>query len=76
MADLALGLLLATIRRVAQADRFVRKGRWPAGAFPLSPTLRGRRVGILGLGAIGKAVARRLDGFETGRPITPIAPMA
>ncbi|MFD1033479.1 2-hydroxyacid dehydrogenase [Sphingomonas hankookensis] len=63
VADLAVGLLLATLRRIPQADRFVREGRWADGAFPLSPTLRGRRVGILGLGAIGKAIARRLDGF-------------
>lgn len=64
VADLALGLLLATLRRIPQADRYVRDGRWPAAPFPLSPTLRGRRVGILGLGAIGKAIARRLEGFR------------
>ncbi|MGG2362733.1 NAD(P)-dependent oxidoreductase, partial [Salmonella enterica] len=63
VADLALGLLLATLRRLPQADRFVRDGRWTAGAFPLSPSLRGRRVGIVGLGGIGKAIARRLRGF-------------
>lgn len=63
VADLTLGLLLATVRRLPQADRYLRDGRWPTGAFPLSPTLRGRRVGILGLGAIGKAVARRLEAF-------------
>lgn len=63
VADLAVGLLLATLRQIPQADRFVRKGRWPQGSFPLSPTLRGRRVGIVGLGAIGKAVARRLAAF-------------
>ncbi|KQU56034.1 dehydrogenase [Sphingomonas sp. Leaf339] len=63
VADLTLGLLLATIRRIPQAERYLRDGLWPTGSFPLSPTLRGRRVGILGLGAIGKAVARRLDGF-------------
>lgn len=65
VADLTLGLLLATIRRIPQAERHLRAGLWtkPDGAFPLSPTLRGRRVGILGLGAIGKAVARRLEGF-------------
>ncbi|MDF8332997.1 2-hydroxyacid dehydrogenase [Novosphingobium cyanobacteriorum] len=61
VADLAMGLLLATLRRLPQADRFVREGRWPQGAFPLSPSLRGRKVGILGLGGIGKAIARRLD---------------
>lgn len=63
VADLTLALLLATIRRLPQADRFVRDGRWERGAFPLSPSLRGRTVGILGLGAIGKAVARRLEAF-------------
>jgi hypothetical protein len=64
VADLTLGLLLATIRRIPQAERHLRAGLWAKGeAFPLSPTLRGRRVGILGLGAIGKAVARRLEGF-------------
>lgn len=67
VADLAVGLVLATLRRIPQADRFLRDGRWLAGSFPLSPTLRGRRVGILGLGAIGKAVARRLEAF--GVPI-------
>lgn len=63
VADLTLGLLLATVRRIPQADRHVREGHWPAGSFPLSPTLRGRTIGILGLGSIGKAIARRLDGF-------------
>ncbi|MGN7159520.1 2-hydroxyacid dehydrogenase [Sphingomonas sp. SAFR-052] len=63
VADLAVGLLLATLRRIPQADAFVRAGQWPAGAFPLSPTLRGRRIGIIGLGAIGKAIARRLEAF-------------
>ncbi|KTT68874.1 dehydrogenase [Sphingomonas endophytica] len=63
VADLAVGLLLATIRRLPQADRYVRDGKWPHAPFPLSPTLRGRRAGILGLGAIGTAVARRLEAF-------------
>ncbi|GAA4219855.1 2-hydroxyacid dehydrogenase [Sphingomonas endophytica] len=66
VADLALGLLLATIRRLPQADRYVREGRWEQASFPLSPTLRGRTVGILGLGAIGQQIARRLDGFDVG----------
>ena len=64
VADLAMGLLLATVRRIPQAERYLREGKWRGGAFPLSPTLRGRRVGILGLGNIGKALARRLDGFD------------
>lgn len=64
VADFAIALLLATIRRLPQADRFVRAGAWVDGAFPLSPTLRWRTIGILGLGGIGKAIARRLEGFD------------
>ena len=64
VADLALGLLLATVREIPQADRFVRAGRWPAGAFPLGPTLRDRTVGMVGMGRIGRAIARRLEGFS------------
>lgn len=63
VADLTLGLLLATVRRIPAAERFVRAGHWAAGSFALSPSLRGRRVGIVGLGGIGKAIARRLAGF-------------
>ncbi len=63
VADFAIGLLLGTIRRIPQAEKFLREGRWSRGPFPLSPTLRGRQVGILGLGGIGKAIARRLEGF-------------
>lgn len=63
VADFAMGLLLATIRQMPQAERFLRSGRWAQGPFPLSPTLRDRRVGILGLGGIGKAIACRLEGF-------------
>lgn len=61
VADLALGLLIATVRRIPQAERFLRDGRWSAGeTFPLSPSLRGRKAGIVGLGRIGQAIADRL----------------
>lgn len=63
VADLALGLLLATLRRIPQADRYLRAGHWPKAPFPLTGSLRGRRVGILGLGRIGRAIAQRLEGF-------------
>jgi lactate dehydrogenase-like 2-hydroxyacid dehydrogenase len=59
VADTALGLLLCTVRHLPQADRYVREGRWMGGAFPLSDSLRGKTMGILGLGRIGKAIARR-----------------
>lgn len=67
VADLTVGLLIATLRQIPQADRYVRGGRWPEAPFALSPTLRGRRIGLVGLGNIGKAVARRLAAF--GVPI-------
>ncbi|CAO4149097.1 2-hydroxyacid dehydrogenase [Methylorubrum extorquens] len=63
VADLALGLLLATLRQIPQADRYLRAGRWREGSFPLTTSLRERRVGILGLGRIGRAIAQRLEGF-------------
>lgn len=63
VADLALGLLLATVRRIPQADRYLRSGGWRQASFPLTTSLRERRVGILGLGRIGRAIARRLEGF-------------
>ncbi|ABS65762.1 D-isomer specific 2-hydroxyacid dehydrogenase NAD-binding [Xanthobacter versatilis] len=63
VADLTLGLLLATVRQIPQADRFVRDGKWLKGAYPLGPTLRERTVGIVGMGRIGKAIARRLEAF-------------
>lgn len=64
VADLAVGLLLATIRRLPQADRHARGGHWEKGAFALSGTLRGRTVGLLGMGRIGQAIARRLSAFD------------
>lgn len=64
VADLTLGLLLATVREIPQADRFVRAGGWRTGMFPLGPTLRGRTVGLIGMGRIGQAIAKRLDAFS------------
>ncbi|MDT3382000.1 2-hydroxyacid dehydrogenase [Labrys neptuniae] len=64
VADLAMALLLATIREVPQADRFLRQGKWLSENYPLTPaTLRGRTLGIVGLGRIGKAIARRAEAF-------------
>jgi lactate dehydrogenase-like 2-hydroxyacid dehydrogenase len=63
VADLALGLLLATIRQLPQADAYLRRGEWLKAPFPLTTTLRGRKIGIVALGRIGKAIARRIEGF-------------
>jgi lactate dehydrogenase-like 2-hydroxyacid dehydrogenase len=66
VADVTVGLLIATVRELPQAERYLRSGRWEAeGAFPLSPaTLRGRSVGVVGMGRIGQAISRRLEGFD------------
>ena len=68
VADTTIALLLNTIRQFPQAETWLRQGRWAAeGNFPLTPlTLRGRTVGIYGLGRIGLAIARRLEGFGVG----------
>lgn len=64
VADLALGLIIDTARRLSEADRFVRRGAWPQGNFPLARRVTGKRVGIVGLGRIGKDVAKRCAGFD------------
>jgi lactate dehydrogenase-like 2-hydroxyacid dehydrogenase len=64
VADTALGLLLCTVRELPQAERHLRAGRWATQGYPLSrATLRTRTVGMVGMGAIGQAIARRLDAF-------------
>jgi lactate dehydrogenase-like 2-hydroxyacid dehydrogenase len=64
VADTALGLLLCTVREFPQAERFLRAGKWARQGYPLSQaTLRNRTVGIVGMGAIGQAIGRRLDAF-------------
>jgi len=65
VADTALLLLLDVARRGSEADRFVRRGAWAGGAaFALGTRASGKRVGILGLGRIGRAIARRCAGFD------------
>jgi len=65
VADTAVGLVIDVLRGLSAADRFVRRGDWAAGAtFPLSRRVSGARVGILGLGRIGLAVAHRLAAFD------------
>jgi lactate dehydrogenase-like 2-hydroxyacid dehydrogenase len=65
VADTTLGLLLCAVREFPQADRFVRAGKWEQGPYRLSPgSLRDRSVGIVGMGRIGQAIARRLEAFR------------
>lgn len=67
VADLAIGLAIAALRQLPQADHHVRAGLWPQDELPLTRSFTRQRFGIVGLGRIGKAIARRLEGF--GVPI-------
>lgn len=67
VADLAFALMLGIARRVGEGERYVRAGHWtatPAIAFPLGRRVSGARLGIVGLGRIGRTIARRSQGFE------------
>lgn len=65
VADTAIGLIIDVMRRISASDRYVRRGDWATnGTYPLARRVTGARVGILGLGRIGLAVARRLEGFD------------
>jgi lactate dehydrogenase-like 2-hydroxyacid dehydrogenase len=62
VADVAMGLLIATLREFVKADRYLRSGLWTTQQYPLSVgSLRDRKVGIVGMGRIGQAIGRRLD---------------
>ena len=63
VANLAIALLLDCSRTVTACDRHVRAGKWPKGGMPLAHSIRGRRMGILGLGRIGKDIAKKAEVF-------------
>jgi len=66
VADMALGLMLASVRQIPQGDRYVREGQWrEKGDMPLTQTVQGRKVGMVGLGRIGRAIAKRCEAFNT-----------
>lgn len=77
VADLAIGLMLSVARRIPQADQYVRAGRWgKEGPMPLTRKVSGARLGIVGLGRIGQAIASRAEAFGmsiayTGRSAKP-----
>ena len=64
VADLAMGLIVAVMRRIAEADRYVRAGRWLSGLLPPGSGLGGKTCGIIGLGAIGSGIAKRAEAFR------------
>mgnify|MGYP001340469557 CR=1 FL=1 len=64
-ADAAIGLFIATVREFIPADRYARTGQWMNKDYPLSiGSTRDRTVGLVGMGRIGRAIARRLDGMR------------
>lgn len=64
VADMGISLMLAVARTIPQADKYVREGQWPSGPLPLARKVTGARLGIVGLGRIGSAIARRAAGFD------------
>ena len=81
VADLAIGLMLCAARQLPAADRFVRAGLWQQGPMALARKLSGARVGIVGMGRIGQAIAQRALAFNmtvayTARSAKPALPWA
>ncbi len=79
VADLALGLMLSASRQLPAADRFVRGGHWLQGTMPLARKMSGARLGLVGMGRIGQAIAQRALGFNmkiayTARSAKPALP--
>ena len=64
VADLAMGLMLAAARQLPAADRYVKEGQWPKGPMPLARKVSGARLGIVGMGRIGQAIAQRAFAFN------------
>ncbi|MGO4306666.1 2-hydroxyacid dehydrogenase [Cupriavidus sp. RAF12] len=64
VADIAFALLMDVARQVSAADRFVRRGAWPKGPYPLTTRVSGKRLGIVGMGRIGRVIAKRSSGFD------------
>jgi len=64
VADIAWGLLIGVARQIVPAAQFVQSGQWLQGAYGLSARVSGKRIGIVGLGRIGSAIARRAIGFD------------
>jgi hydroxypyruvate reductase len=76
VADLAIALVLAVARRIPQADRYVRDGKWRGGPAVLARKVSGSRLGIVGLGRIGNAIAKRAEAFDMSIAYTARNPKA
>jgi hydroxypyruvate reductase len=64
VADLAMGMIVAVMRRLCEADRFVRSGAWPDAVFDTGRDVHGKTLGIVGFGKIGQQIAKRAAGFD------------
>jgi lactate dehydrogenase-like 2-hydroxyacid dehydrogenase len=80
VADLAIGLMIMTARNLLAADRYVRQGLWPRkGEFPLASRASGKRVGILGMGRIGREIGKRAEAmnntvaYHSRRPVADVS---
>lgn len=76
VADLGLALMLSIARQIPQADRYVRSGQWAQAPFPLQRKLTGARLGLVGMGRIAKAIARRAEAFQMSIAYTARSPKA
>jgi lactate dehydrogenase-like 2-hydroxyacid dehydrogenase len=76
VADLALGLMLCAARQLPAADRFVRAGHWLQGHMPLARKMSGARLGLVGIGRIGQAIAQRALAFNMSVAYTARSPRA
>ncbi len=79
VADLAMGLILSIGRRIPQSDKFVRNGDWVSEPYTMTHKVTGTRLGVVGLGRIGQAIAKRAAAFDmsiayTGRRAKTNAP--
>lgn len=72
VADLAVGLTIALLRRLPHGDVHVRAGKWPSGEMALATKVSDKRIGIFGLGRIGRAVAKRFAGFTDAIAYTDV----
>ena len=76
VADMAMGLMLAVLRKIPQGDAYVRSGKWAEKAMDLAFSLTGKAVGILGFGRIGRALGQRAAAFDTTIAYSDVAPAA
>ena len=74
VADMAIGLMIASSREFFPAERFAREGRWIGGSYGFTRKVSGKRLGIIGLGAIGSEIAKRAAAFDMAISYTEIAP--